>query len=355
MQLDMHFYGVYALARAVGIKPKTARLIAYASQFVDDAIDDEAIELTNGKAVLPTMTSHKPLDYQNTLPGDQWKVWIPFHFLPGNKEGAKTFVEKIVCQKDSQPAQKMLEHALKYKKESFGPHIAGIAAHVFADTFSHWGFVGLSRNWNEVKQESIKIETSHPSVKRYLWAKFETFKIRAMGSLAEAVPVGRGAVGTFPDRPYLRWEYEYERNDEYERSEKIVRNNFNDFIEACQKLHTFLKKFVEDNPNHQASESPRSWEEIEDRIRNILIKEAPLDERIEEWKKAIFSDDLFQSTDDDKKIYYSKKIWDAAHIVYHFEEKGNVDQCDACLFFKAAWIHRQFVLHELLPKVGLII
>ncbi len=68
MQLDMHFYGVYALARAAGIKPKTARLIAYASQFVDDAIEDEAVILKEGKAVLPTMTSHKPLDYKNPLP-----------------------------------------------------------------------------------------------------------------------------------------------------------------------------------------------------------------------------------------------------------------------------------------------
>ena len=37
MQIDMHFYGVYAMARAAGLDPKTARIIAHASQFVDDA------------------------------------------------------------------------------------------------------------------------------------------------------------------------------------------------------------------------------------------------------------------------------------------------------------------------------
>ena len=77
MQEDMHFYGVYAFARAAGINPETARIIAYASQFVDDAINDEAVILSNKQAILPTMTSHKPIDYKNTIPGDQWRVWVP--------------------------------------------------------------------------------------------------------------------------------------------------------------------------------------------------------------------------------------------------------------------------------------
>ena len=47
MQLDMHFYGIYALARAAGIKPDSAYIIAYASQFVDDALDGEVSILAN--------------------------------------------------------------------------------------------------------------------------------------------------------------------------------------------------------------------------------------------------------------------------------------------------------------------
>ena len=93
MQKDMHFYGVYALARSAGIRPEMARTIAYASQFVDDSIEDEAIVLQDQRAVVPTMTSHRPIAYQNTLQGDQWKVWVPFHFLPGNRRGARFFVD----------------------------------------------------------------------------------------------------------------------------------------------------------------------------------------------------------------------------------------------------------------------
>jgi len=36
MQLDMHYYGTYALARTAGLKPPVCRIIAFSSQLVDD-------------------------------------------------------------------------------------------------------------------------------------------------------------------------------------------------------------------------------------------------------------------------------------------------------------------------------
>ena len=56
MQIDMHFYGTYALARAAGIKPDSAHTIAYASQFVDDALEGEVNVLENHKAVFPKIS-----------------------------------------------------------------------------------------------------------------------------------------------------------------------------------------------------------------------------------------------------------------------------------------------------------
>jgi hypothetical protein len=355
MQKDMHFYGIYALARAAGVQPETAKKIAYASQFVDDAIEDEAIVLDgeNKQAVLPTMTSHRPIDYQNTIPGDQWKVWVPFHFLPGNDENAQTFAGKMVCLKDSKPAGKMLDHAMKYKKDSFGPHLAGITAHVYADTFAHYGFAGLSRDWNRVQNDSIDIRGSD-SIRNYLWNKFETFKTRVAGSLAEAVPVGHGSVGTFPDRPYLHWEYEYESIEKYGSRGKVVRNNLDDFMEASERLHTFFGNFIQDNSTHGDPVSPVIWNSIADRVHDILETEGTLDERIELWKRAISSADLFDPTDEDRIINYSEKLWKSDHLIYHFSKEGTVDNSDACLFFRAAWKHRNYVLHELLPEVEII-
>jgi len=345
----MHFFGVYALARAAGIKPRVARIIAYASQFVDDAMEDEAIVLEDQSAILPTMTSHRPIDYQNTIPGDQWRVWVPFHFLPGNEETAQTFVEKMVCRKDSYPARKMLKHALQHRQERFGPHLAGITAHVYADTFSHYGFVGLSRDWNRVKSDSIKVYVSSSSILNYIHTKFETFKTRVAGTLAEVVPVGHGAVATYPDRPYLHWEYEYENGG------RIERHNVDDYIEACERLHDFFSQFIKGNTVYGDSINPISWDSIADKVRDILKHEGPLDERINLWKNAISSNELFVANEEDRGIAYSEKEWRSSHIVYHFAAGGDLDGCDGCMFIRAAWKHRDYVLHTLLPDIGVIV
>ena len=33
----MHYYGTYAIARAAGLRPTDAQIIAYSAQFVDDS------------------------------------------------------------------------------------------------------------------------------------------------------------------------------------------------------------------------------------------------------------------------------------------------------------------------------
>lgn len=349
MQKDMHFYGVYALARSAGIKAAAAEIIAKSSQFVDDAIDDEAIELDDKRAVLPTMTSHKPIDYQNTIPGDQWKVWVPFHFLPGNDGNAGSFVERMVCTKDSYPAKKILEHALEHKNKSFGPHLAGITAHVYADTFAHYGFIGLNREFNKVNNSTIKIHVRKRSIINYIKAKFEIFKTKVAGTLAETVPVGHGAVSTFPDRPYLSWEYEREDG------KCVKRNNLDDFVKASERLHAFFCEFVNNNSQYGDPADSVSWDSISGKVQNILKEEGTKEERITLWKDAISSNDLFLSTDLDRNIGYSGKTWRSAFIAYHFAEGGTAENCDACQFIQAAWKYRNYVLYDLLPGIGLIV
>jgi len=70
MQIDMHFYALYALARAAGIRDKTAAIIAHASQFVDDSLEDDEVVTKNHKVVIPIMTSHRPLNFKNAQGGD---------------------------------------------------------------------------------------------------------------------------------------------------------------------------------------------------------------------------------------------------------------------------------------------
>jgi len=351
MQIDMHFYGVYAMARAAGIRSDSAYTIAYASQFVDDALEGEVNILKNNKAVFPIVTSHKPIDYQNAMLRDQWKVWVPFHFLPGNLKTARSFYGKMQCVigTNSEPAAKILQHALAYKTQPYGPHLAGVTAHVYADTYAHYGFVGLSSDWNKVKYGSVQPSPSHTArIKNYIVEKFENFKLRIAGTFAESIPVGHGAVATYPDRPYLNWQYLPESG-----RPKVERNNSADFLKACEQLYGFLVEFVKDNPTHGKPDS-RGFDSIRKKVDGILKKEGSQEERIAQWTAAIARNDLFQATQNDKSIQYSETDWEYHRINKYLDDHGSLDDCHASHFIHAAWKHRNYVLYELLPEVGLM-
>ncbi|MBW1928868.1 MAG: hypothetical protein JRJ13_06900 [Deltaproteobacteria bacterium] len=352
MQIDMHFYGVFAMARAAGIEPETAKIIAHASQFVDDAIYDEAVVLPGERAILPTMTSHRPLDYGNAIPGDQWKVWVPFHFLPGNEPESGTFVEKMICREDSDPARVMLKNALDARNKDYWPHLVGIVAHVYADTFSHFGFIGFAHPWNRVKGDSIEASDMHSSsILQYIQAKFEDFKTRFASDFAEIIPAGHGAVGTYPDRPYLKWRFEYETgNPAYRRGRHdpgdTDRDNVVHFLEGCKGLYDFFFDFLQATPDIQDSTGPRAWDEISGDVETILRKEGPKDERIMAWKEAISSGLFCRVTPVDREIEYDGGLWQPGKL-----EK----EPDILRFFRAAWRHRHYVLHELLPEIGILV
>ncbi|MCG6878109.1 MAG: hypothetical protein LJE96_03010 [Deltaproteobacteria bacterium] len=354
MQLDMHFYGVYAMARAAGLKPETARTIAYASQFVDDAIDDDHVLIANSHAIVPTITSHKPVDYQNAVPGDQWKIWVPFHFLPGNDPNAGTFLERMVCVPDSRPANQMLLDAIDEKNKPYWPHLIGIVAHVYADTFSHFGFVGFADAWNRVNEQHIQFvnvnKKSGPF--QYLWGKFEEFKTRFLSPLAELIPVGHGAAGTFPDRPYLAWNFKYETHSA--KPTYINRNNTDYFLKACKRLHGYFHKFAVAESGDAKIKPNRTWNSIQDAVRALLERQLPKDERIAHWKRAIAEGVFCQATEADKTVRYDETRWQPKNVANDRGPDQDVMDTDVCKFIRAAWRHRNYVLHELLPKFDLI-
>jgi len=52
MQKDMHYFGVYALARAAGMKANATEIVATASQYVDDAIWDKEVFSADGRSII---------------------------------------------------------------------------------------------------------------------------------------------------------------------------------------------------------------------------------------------------------------------------------------------------------------
>ena len=148
MQIDMHYYGVYAMARAAGLTREASGRIATASELVDDNAEEEHVEFGDGGRLDLMPTAHHTLDTENRNEEMQRKVWVPFHFIPGNR--GRTVAERLVCRKDSAIAREVVEHAVRMANRAFGPQLLGITAHVYADTFSHYGFSGASCPVNRV-------------------------------------------------------------------------------------------------------------------------------------------------------------------------------------------------------------
>ena len=92
------------MARLAGLRPEAAKTIATASQYVDDAVDADIQHHENGNKLAPIVTAHRLVELiENRDVNDQPFVWVPF--------------------------------ALE---------LIGLIAHVYADTFSHAGFSGVS-------------------------------------------------------------------------------------------------------------------------------------------------------------------------------------------------------------------
>lgn len=388
MQRDIHFYGVYALARAAGIDWDTSRTIAYASQFVDDATDEGLVILpdlppnqsenvlsfqgrheetestdrrgdnrqalwSGQKGIIPIMTSHRPLDYSNAIPGDQWRVWVPFHFLPGNQAMSGSFLERMICRKDSEPARRMLGHALDWGCQAGNdtgswPHLIGITAHVYADTFSHHGFMGMAHPWNKVKGRSLETaDNQSASFIDCLMNKVEAYMAWIAGDLAEMVPIGHGAVAAYPDLPYLRWRFEYEERESI--PEAIQRDNPADFLAGCEGLFRFFHSFAERNSQIRDPKGPRDWPDISGHVERLLKIEFCIEDRCQAWKEAIASDHFCRCTEMDQEIRYDPDAWTLRKTRAIFTTTG-----DAYRFLMAAWRHQTYVLRELLPEVGLL-
>ena len=235
MQIDMHYYATYAMARAAGIEPDDARIIATAAQFVDDNIARSHVEFRDGSRIDQEATAHHPIDLSNRDDRDQRRVWVPFHFIPGNVGDGYT--ECLKCRMDSPIVQQLPGPSSDlFVDRGFALHLLGITAHVYADTFSHYGFSGVSSRGNRVDNASFRfheeiedvddaIAPLSPEMRGYVTEKADRF-FRGRGDhgglltnvkswLAENLSgaLGHGSVATLPDRPYLVWSFDYERDD----------------------------------------------------------------------------------------------------------------------------------------------
>ncbi len=246
MNMDFHYYGTFCAARIAGFGAPESEEIAWAAQMVDDCTENllKDCGLTGGnyeatsEGTLENLLDNlKYWSYNpdNTALRKIRRIWIPFHFLPGNLDtetyqqvytGNKTWSPgngpellyfdentdgadfKCLCLHNSTLVQNMIEDTIHMyqqnyhtnpEKRQFLLHLIGIRMHVLADTWAHEFFVGTPNYWiNDVSEINLINEDG-----------IDISKIRTPSapSCYSIAYLGHGRLGHYPDCGLLRYKY----------------------------------------------------------------------------------------------------------------------------------------------------
>lgn len=376
MHSDFHYFATYSMARAAGLDKDTCQTIATAAQFVDDNKEGEKnIRFEDGGRLHLIPTSHPLKELINTsflenlnlIDNDQRTVWLPFHFLPGND--GEEMSERMVCRKDSEISKKMMKHCLSMENKPFGLYLIGIATHVYADTFSHYGFSGVSSRWNKVDGSSIKLENEESNDSRHLfstiyeltkgnlpnWKGLLSKEFKSEGAELYSGALGHGGVLKYPDYPYLKWNFTYEHSG-WKEKKLSQRNNVEDYLEACQKLHEIFCMIRLESSGSRIDEG-RKFEDIKEKVIEILKYENPDPvERSKKWQNAASKGELFSG--EEEILHYLGDSWQ--HDIEKLKDESDSTDSQSVRdkpvfkFYQAAATYRTYVLRDLLPRYGLV-
>ena len=364
MQTDMHYYGTFAMARAAGLSLDTCKTIATCSEYVDDNAGKISVLFKDGARIDTKPSAHHLTDIHNAKLAnindeDQRHIWVPFHFLPGNE--GEDYTERLVCRKNSDIAQEMVSYYLSNSHSSFIAELIGVCAHVYADTFSHYGFSGVSSRRNNVDQSQLAVVGEiDPDIKRYVEEKAESFfsnyegrgaglldNIKAWCAEKLTGALGHGGAATYPDRPFLEWIFYYE----YPIARREHRVNADAFLEGCRALYSMFARLAEARPD--LTDKSVEWVSIEANVRKILATQDRLEARINAWKDATergLLGSAFMIPD------YNAMTFDAEFSsLNESEDSTKALETSLFRFHQAVEMHLTYVIKQLLPSHGLVL
>lgn len=372
MQIDFHHAVTYICARFAGFPADQAGLIAHSAQYVDDATAAGEIWFDNGMIFPRIASAHKLLAYQNADELANHRVWLPFHFLPGNnQEPAPTaipayskeeFMRRCICRPNSYPAQEMMQAVIKRQDRPYAIYRLGIATHVYMDTWAHQGFVGYQHKVNAATEVAADDTHHSRSFRQRVLDFFKRDWDETKGDLVgKALPLGHGAVLSYPDRPYLTWSYKNGLGEE------ITRKNPADFLEAAKQVCQHFRRYRDypemgDKVFEMSYSYPNEFDVIAQQIERINDEDGAV--RHARWLEVISSGELGFK---EELTYVDKGEGSWKQQALGTEEdlgdaKGNNALPLPASFLTSHWklfhdglqAHRFFVMHELLPKYGLL-
>lgn len=232
-----HYDVINLLALTAGFNQTESHIIATASQYVDDAIEDKPIQLNNIPTNLdgirikkgefdPICTAHSGVEsvlgslfanfpnIDNVIHDIFEKTYIPFHFLPEKNGSLITTPDCLLGQEIVKTAVTELSNPPVNRECSLIK--LGIALHSYADTWAHQDFSGTLTQNNVVDKINI-----YSSPKK----NYDIMSIAA----------GHLNIGCLADETDAQFEF-------YQNGVKLQRNNIFSFINASESIYNILSK-----------------------------------------------------------------------------------------------------------------
>lgn len=276
MNIDFHYFATYLAARVAGMGHKDAKVVAHASQYVDDSVSARIDQryLPGLSRITPTTETNQEIFGKNIVCTqsniqESEQIWESFHFLPGNihpkdhKEnyaGTKewrigwmkytygTNEEKkfsMMCLPNSVLSESMIKDILNYEGQPCFLEMVGIRMHVLADTWAHCYFAGTPSWWiNEISKEVYYTDNFIDENRRnqkvpFIQAKsikelkLELPFVTTPSAIAfdSYVYLGHGRMGHIPDEPYMCYRYVPKWSNK-----EIVKDNVNDYMKAFRQM-----------------------------------------------------------------------------------------------------------------------
>jgi hypothetical protein len=176
MDIEFHYWMTGLIAHGAGFNLDDARIIAYASQYVDEndlclEIEDRSSSEKYWNYISQTMNILKPKD---TL----MRIYPIFHFIPGEPEARSARRRDgkrhiLNTTPNSENANEIIDDAFKADEQTRLYRI-GIASHSYIDTWAHQNFVGWYDYFNniglDVKPDIGHVDAEHhPDWVSHLW------------------------------------------------------------------------------------------------------------------------------------------------------------------------------------------
>jgi hypothetical protein len=227
--------------------------------------------------------------------------------------------------------------------------------HVYADTWAHQGFAGVTHEVNNIcalDEYGNKDHTFLNKMKHYFKDAFDQVKGKLIGS---TFPLGHGAALGLPDKPYLKWSYKDHNNH------SVKRDNTKNFLAAADKMCRVMQRCRLGDPDAKVSGLPGSGR---NKIKALFLSLTDSDElvRHRQWLEKIAAG-FFHSPG--VELDYRAKgenSWKHKALgTIEFEDRksdifpysASFLESDWKMFHDALQAHRFFIINELLPKYGI--